>query len=231
MDGDISKMLLISRQETINPISQDVIDDKVFHEKKTKTGNELKIVGDQTLSNPGQVVQEVLEYPALSQLDSDVSSSQGFQPDSPLPDLHGQSTNFPKLPTYEEALTLPSLEQYLKDNPMTEEIRKVLEFPTNISSVAKLPNVNVLDRSLQSSFDFPEQLVMNSAVNNRDIIKAKLRTKLGKRDRSVTLDPFQPCLTDVGSRISTKRCRIDTPPYTFFMPKQRKPPDKLLLAP
>lgn len=173
----------------------------------------------------------------MSQLDSDVSSSQGFQPDSPLPDLHGQvsredlvqdtantmqqfyspnqsaeseialsdkvtydttqnhrsdefqSTNFLKLPTYEEALTLPSLEQYLKDNPMTEEIRKVLEFPTNISSVAKLPNVNVLDRSLQSRFDFPEQLVMNSAVNTRDIIKAKLRTKLGKRDRSVSLDP------------------------------------------
>ena len=33
MDGDITKMFLINRQETINPISQDVIDDTVFHEK------------------------------------------------------------------------------------------------------------------------------------------------------------------------------------------------------
>ena len=33
---------------------------------------------------------------------------------------------FPKLPTYEEALTFPSLTEYLTCSPMTDEIKKVL---------------------------------------------------------------------------------------------------------
>ena len=35
---------------------------------------------------------------------------------------------FPKLPSYEEASTLPSLTEYLTNNPMRDEIKEVFGF-------------------------------------------------------------------------------------------------------
>jgi len=70
--------------------------------------------------------------------------------------------DFSKLPTYEEAVTFPSLTEYLTNTPMTEEIRKVLDFARH--------------------------------------------------------SPLKEAIVTV--------CQANTPPYKFFMPKQRKPPDK-----
>ena len=69
---------------------------------------------------------------------------------------------FPKLPTYEEALTFPSLTEYLTNNPMTDKVKKVLDFAKHTPPKEAIATV----------------------------------------------------------------CGANTPPYTFFVPKQREPPVK-----
>ena len=200
------------------PILREETNEKVLHTKleHAQEQNKRSIVSKQSLYNSDQVVQQVLPNSDLSSqttsdifktrnLDSETipnvhtrktetpSYSQEVTTDSRLFALPGQASQedlihdkacktqqiasfkhnaksatvesakvIPKLPTYEEALTFPSLTEYLTNNPMTEDIRKVLDF---------------------AKHNPPKKAIATA-------------------------------------------CETNTPPYTFFMPKQRKPPDK-----
>ena len=136
----------------------------------------------------------------------------------------------PRLPTYDEALTFPSLEEYLRDNPMTDEIRKVLEFQPPISSENTLNGL--LEESLPNHFSCPEQNIHKLADNSRDVLKVKLQAKLRTRNDYLPLDLHEVFTIDEGSRVSNQLYSFhsfgnNTPPYTYKQPKQPKPPDKL----
>ena len=107
---------------------------------------------------PGQASQEDLIYDKAFETQQIAS----FKHNATSATLESAKA-FPKLPSYEEALTFPSLTEYLTNNTMTDEIKRVLGFAKH-------------------------------------------------------MNPPKEAITTV--------CEPNTPPYTFFMPKQRKPPDK-----
>lgn len=138
----------------------------------------------------------------------------------------------PRLPTYDEALTFPTLEEYLKDNPMTDAIRKVLDFQPPISLERTFNSVS--DRSQPSSLDFPEHNVHKPTANSRDVFKGDLQLQTKFNQRGSCVDPPKFLSNDKGSNISANSsgfeiCETVTPPYTYLLPKQPKPPDKFTL--
>ena len=133
----------------------------------------------------------------------------------------------PQLPTYEEALKFPTLGEYLKDNPITEEIRKVLDFKLRISMANKVSAVP--NSSTPRSSDFSQRNVIQQATNS----EGKLQTKLSKRSDCVSLDSLDFLSRNSGNMMSNKSysldfCETTTPPYTYLLPKLPKPPDKKL---
>jgi len=212
------KLKPVLKQKRSYPILREEINEKIFHTEMedAQKQNEQSIVSKQPLYNPDQVVQQVLPNSDLrSETTSGIFRTRNLDSEA-IRNVHTKKT---ETLSYSQEVTTDSRLFVLPGQASQEDL--IQDNACETEQIASSKH-DATSTTFESAKDFPKLPTYEEAVTFPSLTEYLTNNPMTEEIRKILNfarhSPPEEAITTV--------CKANTPPYTFFMPKQRKPPDK-----